>query len=65
MIWAALIVVSVLMLIVFFGVTIAGGRAHDRKKIEDAHKKERTDVQVWDEAADDRKTPPVQRDPRS
>lgn len=60
MIWAALIVVSVLMLIVFFGVTIAGGRAHDRQNIENARKDERTGVQVWDEAADDRE-PPAER----
>lgn len=65
MIWAALVIVCILMLIVFFGVTIAGGRAHDRQNMENARKKERTDVQVWDEATNDperrTRTPLVQR----
>ena len=34
MMWAALIVVSSLMLALFFGVTVAGGRAHDRQNAE-------------------------------
>jgi hypothetical protein len=56
MFWVALIIVSVLLLIVFFGVTIAGGKAHDRQKIEEASKKEPEHVQVWNEAEDDRET---------
>lgn len=63
MIWAAPIIICVLMLILFFGVTIAGGRAHDRQNIENALKKERSDVRVWDEAADDPGAPHIQRDP--
>ena len=64
MFWVALIIVSVFLLIVFFGVTIAGGRAHDRQKIEEASKKEPTHVQVWDEAGDDRETRHVGGDRR-
>ena len=62
MFWVALIIVSVLMLIAFFGVTLAGGRAHDRQNIENASKKEPTHVQVWNEADDNRKTRNIQDD---
>jgi hypothetical protein len=34
MFWAGLIFVCILMLVLFFGVTIAGGRAHDRQNLE-------------------------------
>jgi len=52
MIWGALIVVSVLMLALFFSVTIAGGRAHDRQNLDEAMKKER------EQANDDSHAPP-------
>ena len=62
MFWVALIIVSVLLLIVFFGVTIAGGRAHDRQNIEEASKKEPTHVQLWNEADDNREIRNIQDD---
>jgi hypothetical protein len=34
MFWAGLIIVCLLMLALFFAVTIAGGRAHDRQNME-------------------------------
>lgn len=38
MFWVGLIVVCFLLLALFFGVTIAGGRAHDRQNSERARK---------------------------
>jgi hypothetical protein len=34
MFWAALIIACLLMLTLFFAVTIAGGKAHDRQNME-------------------------------
>lgn len=52
MIWGALIVVSVLLLALFFGVIVAGGRAHDRQNLDAARK------QARDQAKDDGPAPP-------
>ena len=41
MFYVGLIIVCVLLLALFFGVTIAGGRAHDRQNRENALKAER------------------------
>ena len=40
MFYVALIIVCLLLLILFFGVTIAGGRAHDRQNRDNALKAE-------------------------
>lgn len=38
MFWVGLISICLLLLVLFFGVTIAGGRAHDRQNSERARK---------------------------
>lgn len=38
MFWVGLIFACLLLLVLFFGVTIAGGRAHDRQNSERARK---------------------------
>ncbi len=39
-----IIIVSILMLTLFFGVTIAGGRAHDRQNSETARRQQRSEL---------------------
>lgn len=42
---AAIVIVSILLIILFFGVTIAGGRAHDRANAEAARRRDKTPQQ--------------------
>ena len=38
----AIVIISVLFLILFFSVTVAGGRAHDKANGEDIRKRDQT-----------------------
>lgn len=50
MIIAIIIVISLALLILFLGVTIAGGRAHDRRNAELAARARRSEKQDTDPA---------------
>ena len=46
----AIIVISILLLVLFLGVTIAGGRAHDRRNAELAERERQRQMRDGDSA---------------